>query len=571
MRVINAIYEKFSLGLLFAGVITVAGCSTYGTQTANVRTFIESGDYAAASEATNELSTDGKDRLLHYMESGMVQHLSQNYDGSNAKLDQAASIAEDLTTKRAGDVLKEALISPSQSDYAGQEFERAFIHYIKALNYTMMALANPAEKIEHIESARIESRKVDILLSDVSAQKGSYQDAKDEEGQLFSKLMKIFAVLNGKLDKDKLIYREDAYVRYMNGLIYEINGELDGARIAYQKAAELYEQGYSKQYGLGKSIVQQAWFDTIRVMKQDGGYENEWPNLAKQKLSDAQQKELEGSGQAQIVVIGHAGWVPPRGELNMHLTLENTELVIKPVLTGTPQEQEAQQAWFQLMYADRGLLQMLDNMQSRGVIGALEGLNSKRVGLGPLWGIAEQIGLPKALETVGARVTVPYYRFEPKAFGTTQVILDGKQSGEMIQVESLANLAYQGQLLNADSDLQSALGRTVTKNLLCSQIENELGKIACKSAAALSSQADTRAWLTLPHSIYVKRLSVAPGTHQITLRTPSANGGPYHEVTKSVEVGDGAIIILQEHILPMQNTAVAQQAASSQTMWLTKR
>jgi hypothetical protein len=52
MRVINAIYEKFSLGLLFAGVITVAGCSTYGTQTANVRTFIESGDYAAASEAT---------------------------------------------------------------------------------------------------------------------------------------------------------------------------------------------------------------------------------------------------------------------------------------------------------------------------------------------------------------------------------------------------------------------------------------------------------------------------------------------------------------------------------------
>ena len=549
-----------SFGLIFIlGVVLVSmsGCSTYGTQTANVRAFIESGDYAAASEATDELSADGKDRLLHYLESGMVQHLSQNYEGSNAKLEQAANIAEDLTTKRASDVLKEALISPNQSDYAGQEFERAFIHYYKALNYTMMALANPAKKIDHIESARIEARKVDILLSDVSAQKGTYQDAKNEEGQLFSKLMRIFAVLNGKaIDKDKLIYREDAYVRYMNGLIYEINGELDGARIAYQKAAELYEQGYAKQYGLGKGIVQQAWFDTIRVMKQDGGYENEWPSLAKQKLSEAQQKELEVSGQAQIVVIGHAGWVPPRGELNMHLTLENTELVIKPVLTGTPQEQEAQRAWFQLMYADRGLLQMLDNMQSRGVVGVIEGINSKRVGLGPLWGIAEQIGLPKALETVGARVTVPYYRFEPKAFGATQVVLDGKQSGEMIQVESLANLAYQEQLLNADNDLQTALGRTVTKNLLCSQIENELGKIACKSAAALSSQADTRAWLTLPHSIYVKRLSVAPGTHQITLRTPSANGGPYHEVTKSVEVGEGDLKILREHIISKQNTAM---------------
>ena len=102
--------------MLISGAIVVSGCSTYGTQTANVRTFIESGDYAAASEATDELSTDGKDRLLHYMESGMVQHLSQSYDSSNAKLDQAANIAEDLTTKRAGDVLKAALISPSQSD-----------------------------------------------------------------------------------------------------------------------------------------------------------------------------------------------------------------------------------------------------------------------------------------------------------------------------------------------------------------------------------------------------------------------------------------------------------------------
>ena len=62
-------------------------------------------------------------------------------------------------------------------------------------------------------------------------------DAKDDEGKLFSQLMKIFGVLAGQvIDKDKLIYREDAYVRYMNGLIYEINGELDSARIAYQKA-----------------------------------------------------------------------------------------------------------------------------------------------------------------------------------------------------------------------------------------------------------------------------------------------------------------------------------------------
>ncbi len=569
----SVIYNQFWL-VLISGAIVVSGCSTYGTQTANVRTFIESGDYAAASEATDELSTDGKDRLLHYMESGMVQHLSQSYDSSNAKLDQAASIAEDLTTKRAGDVLKAALISPSQSDYAGQEFERAFIHYIKALNYTMMALANPAKKVDHLESARVEARKVDILLSDISYQKGTYQDAKDDEGKLFSQLMKIFDVLAGQvIDKDKLIYREDAYVRYMNGLIYEINGELDSARIAYQKAAELYEQGYAEQYSLDQGIVQQAWFDTIRMMKQDGGYEDEWPDLAKQKLSNASQTELDSSAKAHIVIIGHTGWIPPRGELNMHLTLDtNTrELVIQPILTGTPEEQDAQLVWFHLMYADRGLLQSVINFQLRGVIGALEGMASKSFRLGPLWGLAEQIGLPDALAMGGARVTVPYYKLEPKAFGMTQVMVDGKPHGEMVQAESLANLAFQGQLLNADKDLQAALGRTMTKNLFCGQMDDDLAKLACKSVAALSSQADTRAWLTLPHTIHLKRLSVEPGTHQIILRTPSANGGTYHEVTQSVEVGEGDIKIFREHIIPTQNTAMMQQPASTQTAWLTKR
>ena len=557
---ISVIHKKFQL-MLVTGVIFMSGCSTYQTQTSSVRVSIESGDYVAASEATDELSADGKDRLLHYMESGMVHHLSENYDSSNTKLTQAADIAEDLTTKRAGDMLKVALISPSQGDYSGQEFERAFIHYYKALNYIMIALANPAKKVDHLESARVEARKVDILLSDVAYQKGTYQDAKDDEGKLFFQLMKIFDVLTGQvIDKDKLIYREDAYVRYMNGLIYEINGELDSARIAYQKAAELYEQGYAEQYSLGQGIVQQAWFDTIRMMKQDGSYEDEWPDLAKQKLSNALQKELDSSGQAQIVVIGHAGWVPPRDELNMHLTLDtNTrELVIQPVLTGTPKEQEAQLVWFHLMYADRGLLQSVINFQLRGVVGALEGMASKSARLGPLWKLAEQIGLPDALAMGGARVTVPYYKLEPKIFGVTQVMVDGRPIGEMVQAESLANLSFQGQLLSADKDLQAALGRTMTKNLLCGQMDDDLAKFACKSVALLSSQADTRAWLTLPHSIYVKRLFVEPGTHQITLRTPAVNGGSYHEATHSVKVGEGDLKIFRERIIPKQNTAMLQ-------------
>ena len=55
----SAIYNKFWL-VLISGAIVLSGCSTYHDQTGNIRVFIESGDYTAASEATDELSTDGK-------------------------------------------------------------------------------------------------------------------------------------------------------------------------------------------------------------------------------------------------------------------------------------------------------------------------------------------------------------------------------------------------------------------------------------------------------------------------------------------------------------------------------
>jgi len=536
------------------GCAIISGCSTYHAQTGDVRTFIESGDYAAATLATDKLSTDGKDRLLHYMESGLVHNLGGDYEVSNAKLTQAAVISEELTTKRARDMLKVALSSPRQGPYPGQNFERAFVHYYKALNYIMMAVQQPQEKVEHLESARIEARKVDILLSDISYQKGTYDEAKDEEGKLFSQLMNIFDALNGKaVDKDKIIYREDAYIRYINGLTFESNGELDSARIAYQKAAELYEKGYSEQYDLGQEIVNQAWYDTIRIMKKDGGYENEWPALAKQKLPKALQDKLESDTGAEIVIIGHAGWVPDRKELNMHLTLDerNKQLVLKPFLTGGPAEREAQRAWFHLMYSDRGFLHLLGNLQTRGVVGALEGLNSKRVSLGPLWSLAQSINLPAALSPMGVRVTVPYYALTPKPYGETEVFVNNKTEGVMAEAESIANIAFQGQLLSANSDLQKALGRTVTKNLLCAKMSS-YAALACKLAAGLSSQAETRSWLMLPRGIYVKRIAVEPGTHQVRINTPATNGGLYHEATHTIVVGKGNLAIVQERILPGQ-------------------
>jgi len=544
--------------LLFFLSLTVlaSGCATYGQGTRAVGQNLAAGQYDAARAAIKkEIKDDGKDRLLYYMELGLIDHLSGHYRRSNRALGQAARIAEDLETTRARDLLKVALTSPRQGDYPGSLFERAFIHYYKSLNYTLLALENPAQRQEHLEGARIESRKVDVMLTALANKEGNYQDVEDKKGKLFSQLMKIFDALQGRtLDKDWLVYREDAYIRYMTGLTYESNGEFGDARIAYQKAAELYEKGYAKQYALGTQITEQAWFDTIRMMQREGGFGSEWPELAEKKLSASMRKKLKAFKRdgAQLVVVTHTGMIPKRQEMNIHLTLDaaHKELVIRPFLTGTPQEKNDQASWFFAMYADRGLLGLISNYQTRGLYGALDGLRSKRIGIGPVWELAQKIKLPQALSGLGARVTVPYYSPQPADFAQTELWIDGKRQDQMIRAESLAQLALQEQLLGADQDLKMALARELSKSMICELLGNPFAIQACKLAGMVTSQAETRNWLTLPYEIRVQRIPLLPGKHRVRLVTHAVSGGGrYHQVEREIEAHPGELIILRERVL----------------------
>jgi len=555
------------LGLGFLLISTLSGCATYGKGTIAVSQSLSTGDYEGArTSIKGQLKNDGKDRLLYHMEIGLIDHLDGKYESSNQSLTLASNIGETLETTRAGDIMKVAFTSPRMGDYRGTLFERAFIHYYKNLNYTLLAASDPSRRQEYLEGARIESRKVDIMLTALQNEEGTYQDVEDKEKGLFVKLMKIFDTLQGRtLDKDWLVYREDAYIRYMTGLTYEGNGEFDDARIAYQQAAELYEKGYAKQYQLGLEITEQAWFDTIRMMKRAGGFKNDWPALAEKKLSAAMHKELKSftRDSAQLVVITHTGMIPKRQEMNIQMRLDAStqELVLRPVLTGTPQEKNDQASWFFSMYSDRGLLGLISNYQTRGLYGSLDGLRSKRLSIGAVWVLAEKTKLTKAAAGLGVRVTVPFYSPNPADFRETELWLDGKKQGTMIKAESLAQLALQEQLLGADKDLKMALARELTKSIACEWLGNEFFVKACQLAAAVTSQAETRNWLTLPYDISVKRISLEPGVHRVKLLTQKVQGGVYHNITREIDVKKGGLVVLRERVLhrlaPVQKVAEA--------------
>src|SRR5690606_17337562 len=388
-------------GLAICTVI-LSGCATYGASLTGAIEDLQKGDYVASEAKLQQaLKPTGGDRLLHYLELAVVKHLQGDFSGSNALLETAERIADDLETTRLSDALVTMMSNPRQGPYGGADFEKMFINYYKALNYFGLAqqAADQNGRLDALESAGVEARRLTIRLNDIASRKGTYMaDAEDE--RTFGALMDIFnKVLRGNLvDLDSLRYRDDAMAHYLAAISFEMNNDFDDGRISYQKAAQAYEKGYVKQYRLDDGMIAQAWFDTIRMMRRAGGYDSEWRALAKRKLSAEQQRELDNwtRDKAQLIVLEHKGLAPHRKEMNLLLSLNSAirSLQLRPVMN--PQDQN-QMAWFYMLYADKGALGVVTTYLDAVNLGLLSYGFTKTVFLGPLWDNAETLGLIDAI------------------------------------------------------------------------------------------------------------------------------------------------------------------------------
>ena len=543
--------------LVLAAVLAASGCATYSEGNRVALERMSAGDNKGAIAAVEKsLKPEGDDRLLYHMELGLLTGLDGDFQASNRHLDQAERIAENLFTTSVSGAALAALTNPRNAAYGGADFERVFIHYYKAVNYTMLAAADPAKKVDNLENARVEARKVDSLLGAIANAKGNYKDLEDNKAKTFTKLKDIFSkVFQGNVvDKDWVVYREDAFVRYLAGVAFEQNREWDDARISYQKAAELLEKGYAKQYHLGGGFTEQAWFDTLRMMRAAGYSSGEVNDMAAKKLTAAKRGELASFGRnpAQIVVINEVGMVPRRNEMSLHLTKNDRthQWILRPVITGTREEEIAKWNWFYAMYADKGLLGFLGKVQDFSQ-GRFAAFNEKTVGLGPLWRTAESLKLIRAIGDLGIRVTIPYYdaRDVKAGYGASEVSVDGGAALPMVNAESVAQLALQELLLTAGDELNNAMGRELLKNLLTEQTAQTIGgsnagllSLVGKIGTAATSAAETRGWITLPHMIRIRRIAVAPGEHRVRVST----GGIGTAVERPVSVKAGEIAVLHE-------------------------
>lgn len=518
---------------LWASVCFLAGCATYKQDIDAGLSLAKEGEWKAAEEKLEGVLNNPQDKLLYYMEAGALAQNQGDFERSNTLLEQAEKLSDTFFPENFSNRSWALLTNPRQSDYRGSGIEGVYISYLKSLNYLALAEqeADTRQKRQLQDAALVEVRRIDIKLNEIRAQNPSYQDLNAKENQAF--YMKALSWLGnfytGGRDTDKFIYRDDAWARYMEGLQYEISGEYDDSRISYQKAANLYQDGYAKQYDLPAITAERAWLDTIRMMQKSGYSQDEIQQHINTKLSPAMQETLKQyhDGESELVILEHQGFIPDKSEMTLLLYADPRaySLVLEPLHGGGTTQANDSFRWFTMVYADINPLNLIANYKAGGAWGTFSGIFTKRVILGrPVWQQLSATHVDKLLTEQPIRVTVPYYgRFtlnqhQPTLQVSTEAVTPVKNS---IRMTSLADIAFQEQLAQAQRDIYEGLVRELLRSWLAYQVSSN---VQDKNAALIlnligqvavfaSSAADTRNWLTLPAQVRLTRTPLPPGEY----------------------------------------------------------
>ena len=200
--------------ILIVFLLASYGCATYYEKNVEFQKYFVKGEIEEAAKTLekNKRAATDKNRLLYFLQKGVVLQMLGKYEESNQFFETAFLFAEDIQKNYAAEAFS-LLSNPATKPYKGEDFELIQIHYYKALNYLLL---------RQFDEALVECRRINIKLNQ----------------------------LNDKYSKRKNRYKRDAFAMNLMGIIYEASGDYNNAFIAYRNAYEAYKEDYKLFFGV---------------------------------------------------------------------------------------------------------------------------------------------------------------------------------------------------------------------------------------------------------------------------------------------------------------------------------
>lgn len=203
-----------------------AGMRTSQSQYADAEAYVRQRNYRAAAmviEESKGSSYEEKDRVLYYLDLGMLYHYAGNYEESNTALTEAEYAIEELYTQSISKAIGSGILNDNALDYDGEVYEDLYINIFKSLNY--IALGNT-------ESALVEVRRVNNKLNLLQDKYNLMYDQYANSGE--STQAEVASATND--------FHNDALARYLGCVLYRNMGDWDDARIDRNLMVESFDR-----------------------------------------------------------------------------------------------------------------------------------------------------------------------------------------------------------------------------------------------------------------------------------------------------------------------------------------
>lgn len=456
-------------------LLTLGGCATYSAKFADLRPQVAEGNFDAAL-GTLEKESGGNDRLLYHLERGLILHFAGRHLESNTDFAAAERLAEELYTKSISQGAISLFTNDTAISYRARPYEMAMVPYYKALNY--LYLGQPGE-------AQVEARRASLLLS-------RYVDA----------------TLEGVRENDGDTLRQvrnNAFLLYYSGMLYDSEGEVNDAFIAYRNAAAAFQANRAL---LNIEIPPDLADDLVRVSRRLG-FTSELDQLRRQ-CPDVFRGGENGewaAGQGEVVLLLESGFVAQKTQVRFDF----------PIFEGSAYSDSDYWAW--------EIFAGLGNMQAF--------ISGHKV---EYW----------------VSVAAPALQDAPGDIGGARV--SAGLAGSHVLTSRAANLNREARI-TFDAEKPSIFFKTIarglTKYLATRQIQKKSGIAGALANifGSVTETADTRSWLTLPQNVNLARLSLPAGVHDLQVEVLDRQGRAIMTRTISgVEVQAGGWTFVNQRI-----------------------
>lgn len=219
------LYRIIALFLAFVLTSCAANINSYKTRK-EIDRAITSRDIPSALRIVERKGMyRNKERLLFYLDAGMLHHIHGNWQQSNELLTLAEETIEELYTKSVARAASSMLLNDNSLEYSGEDYEDIYINVFKALNY--IELGDP-------DAAMVEVRRVDEKLGYLEQKYARMAKEMDADAKV-------------QFQRSKARFHSSALASYISMIMYEANGRWDDARIdfdnisyAFRNQPELY-------------------------------------------------------------------------------------------------------------------------------------------------------------------------------------------------------------------------------------------------------------------------------------------------------------------------------------------